>query len=258
MTEIIGQLEEDLAQSRKIRADYERERRDAEQLRTRLDAERRELSERKNELVNQARQEARETLARANSLIENTVREIRAGASNEEIKQMRRAVEEARESLAPVREKEEQAPGMRKGDTVRVKGGNQIGELEFDPDDKGNVVVQFGSLRMRVNVAELEPVTRREARRESASRQAVVNASQAETRIDLRGLYADEAIVQLEQAITAALNAHIPFLEIIHGKGTGALRRRIHDYLSGHPSIGPFRLGSLSEGGAGVTIVELK
>lgn len=258
MTEIIGQLEEDLAQSRRLRADYERERNEAEALRRKLETEKKELSDRRSEIVNEARREAKETLSRANSLIENTVREIRAGASNDRIKEMRRAVEEARGSQGPLQEKGDAPPGLRKGDTVKMKGGNQIGELEFDPDEKGNVVVQFGSLRMRSNVAELEPVKRSEVRRETASRQAVVNASQAETRVDLRGLYAEEAVVQLEQSITAALNTNIPFLEIIHGKGTGALRRRIHDYLSGHPSIASYRLGSLSEGGAGVTIVEMK
>jgi DNA mismatch repair protein MutS2 len=71
-------------------------------------------------------------------------------------------------------------------------------------------------------------------------------------------MYADEAIVRLEQAITAALNTHISRVEVIHGKGTGALRRRIHEHLTGHPNIADFRLGMLTEGGAGVTIVELK
>lgn len=258
MTEIIGQLEEDLAQSRRIRADYEKERSTAEALRKRLEAERKDLTDRKNQIVNEARQEARETLARANSMIENTVREIRAGASNDQIKEMRRAIEEARGGMKPVEAKEGTPGGFRKGDTVRVKGGNQIGELEFDPDDKGNVVVQFGTLRMRSNISELEAVTRREAKRETATRQAIVNPAEAQTRVDLRGMYADEAIVQLEQSITAAINSHIPFMEIIHGKGTGALRRAVHDYLSTHPSISAYRLGALSEGGAGVTIVEFK
>jgi DNA mismatch repair protein MutS2 len=111
---------------------------------------------------------------------------------------------------------------------------------------------------MRSQVDELEAVGRKEVKREQAGRNAVVNVNEVETRIDLRGRYGDEAVVDLEQAITAALNAHIATLEVIHGKGTGALRRRIHDYLEKHQSVAGFRLGTLTEGGAGVTIVELK
>jgi DNA mismatch repair protein MutS2 len=141
---------------------------------------------------------------------------------------------------------------------VRVKGGTQIGELQFDPDEKGNVVVQFGAIRMRSHVDDLEHVTRKELRREQSSRQAIVNASEAETRIDLRGMYADEAVVRLEQAISAAINANVSQIEVIHGKGTGALRTRIQSYLAVHPSVASYRTGTIQEGGAGVTIVDLK
>ncbi|MBC8145447.1 MAG: Smr/MutS family protein, partial [bacterium] len=148
--------------------------------------------------------------------------------------------------------------GYHRGETVRLKGGTQIGELDTDPDEKGNVIVVFGNIRMRSHIDDIETVGRKEIKREQAGRTTVVNVNEAETRLDLRGRYGDEAVVDLEQAITAALNSHIGSLDVIHGKGTGALRRRIHDYLTAHPSVASFRLGSLTEGGAGVTIVELK
>jgi DNA mismatch repair protein MutS2 len=259
MTEIIRQLEETLAESRTMQAEHRRQRDEAESLRGKLQAEMQEYNERKRTIVNDAREEARATLAQANSLIENTLREIRSGASNEQVKEMRRAIEEARGGMAPATPKDgEEVRGFRKGDTVRMKGGTQIGELEFDPDEKGNVIVMFGNLRMRSHIDDLEAVSRKEAKREQAGRTTVLNAQEAETRLDLRGLYGDEAIVKVEQALTAAINSHLNQLEIIHGKGTGALRRRIHDYLATHPNIASYRLGTLTEGGAGVTIVELK
>src|SRR4029077_12721267 len=120
--------------------------------------------------VNDAREEARSTLANANSLIENTLREIRSGAANDAVREMRRTIDEARARMAPVAATPgDQADGFKKGDQVRMRGGLQIGELEFDRDKKGNVVVMFGNLRMRSHIDDLEPVARGEAKRERAS-----------------------------------------------------------------------------------------
>jgi len=258
MTEIIGQLEEDLAESRRIREGHRRELEQAESIRRKYEAEAREYNERRQTIISEARAEARETLARANSMIENAIREIRAGASNDQVKELRKTIGGAREGLAEKAQPKDEGSRFKAGDTVRIKGGTQIGELQFDPDEKGGVVVQFGAMRMRSHIDDLETVSRKEIRKESAGRQSIVNAAEAETRLDLRGLYADEAVIRVEQAISGALNSNITRLEIIHGKGTGALRKRIHEFLTGHPSVVDYRIGALTEGGAGVTIVELK
>ncbi len=263
MTEIIGQLEQSLADARRSAEEARHRRDEAEALKTRLDTETRELADRKQAIVAQAKAEARDTLANANSLVENAIREIRAGADTDRVKELRKAIEGARAVMQPEPAKQANGeapagPAFKAGDAVRLRGGTQVGELQFDPDDKGGVVVQFGAMRMRSHIDELELVTRREIRREQAGRVAVMNAAEAETRIDLRGMYADEAIVRLEQAITAAFNANVTYLEIIHGKGTGALRKRVHEFLAVHPGIAGYRQGALTEGGAGVTIVELR
>lgn len=259
MTEIIGQLEQSLAESRELREEHRRQRDEAEAVRRKYEADMKELTERRQSIVTEAREEARETLARANSMIENAIREIRSGASNEQVKEMRKMIEGAREGLAAQQPKSGDGERrFKQGDSVRIKGGTQIGELQFDPDEKGNVVVQFGAMRMRSHIDDLELVTRKEVRREQGGRQAIVNAADAETRIDLRGLYADEALIRLEQAISAAINGNIMQLDIIHGKGTGVLRQRVQEFLAKHPSVSSYRTAALTEGGAGVTIVELK
>jgi DNA mismatch repair protein MutS2 len=79
----------------------------------------------------------------------------------------------------------------------------------------------------------------------------------ANSRIDLRGERAEEAIRQVDDLISNALISNVDTLTIIHGKGTGALRAAIHEWLSAHPSVQSFRLGELVEGGSGVTIVQL-
>jgi DNA mismatch repair protein MutS2 len=259
MTEIIAQLEESLAEGRSLREEHRRKRDEAESLREKYEAQAQELNQQKRDIISQAREEARQSVAGVNSLIENALREIRSGASNDQVKELRKSIEEVRGRIdADMKaEREEGRPQFVKGDTVRVKGGTQVGELEFDPDEKGNVVVQFGGLRMRSKVDELEVVTRAEVRKQAVSRITVANAEEVSTRVDLRGMYADEAEIRLEQAITAAMNANISQIDVIHGKGTGALRRRVHDYLKGHPAIAGFRLGGITEGGAGITIVEI-
>jgi DNA mismatch repair protein MutS2 len=77
------------------------------------------------------------------------------------------------------------------------------------------------------------------------------------TEIDLRGLRADEVRSRLEPAIDAAMRADLPFLRIIHGKGTGALREIVAEMLTSDPRVRSWRIGELGEGGTGVTVAEL-
>ncbi len=261
MSDIIQKLEASLAEGRRLEAQKATELSQAEALRQKLEEGNAVLREKKQEILDKSRNEAKAVLAGANSLIENTLREIRSGASNESVREMRRTIEESKKTMdeRPQLEAEGHPSGFSKGDSVRLHDGSEVGELEFDPDEDGNVIVQFGVLRMRSNIADLEKVSNKEKRKvERASRQSVLNAEVAQTRLDLRGKYADEAGVEIEQALTAALNGGIARMEIIHGKGTGALRKKTHDVLRGHPNVEAFRLGALTEGGAGVTIVELK
>ena len=261
MSDIIQQLENSLAEGRRLELKRADELRQAEELRTKYEAENAQLREKKQGILEKSRDEAKAVLAGANSMIENTLREIRSGATNESVREMRRAIEESRKTLdeRPEKEAAGHPSGLGKGDNVRLRDGSEIGELEFDPDEDGNVIVQFGALRMRSNIADLEKVSGKEKRKaERVSRSPVTNAEVAQTRLDLRGKYADEAGVEIEQALTAALNSGLMRMEIIHGKGTGALRKKTHEVLRGHPHVDAFRLGALTEGGAGVTIVELK
>lgn len=78
------------------------------------------------------------------------------------------------------------------------------------------------------------------------------------SRVDLRGMIVDEAIYELGKSIDQAILAHLPKLEVIHGKGTGALRQGIQKFLASHPAVADYRLGEVYEGSYGVTVVNLK
>lgn len=262
LTEIIGELEGSLQDGRRMREEAMRLRSEAESERNELQAQLKALQSQRKDLLDEAKVEARRLVSEANSQIENALREIKEGATADRVRELRKQIDDARKDLAPDTslkvDTEHANPGLSVGDAVRMKDGTQVGEVVTDVDDKGYVVVQYGSIRMRSHADELELVTRREARKAASSgRIPIANAEEATTRIDIRGMYPDEAEIRLEQGITAAINANITLLDVIHGKGTGALRKRVHEYLRKHPGVASFRLGALTEGGAGITIVEL-
>lgn len=262
MTEIIAELERALSEARAVRDEGRSVKAEAERLREKHDEMARQILEQRKGIIEEARREATHLISSVNSQIENALREIRAGASNDRVKELRKQVQDVRRevetSLADQTESSSM-PSFEVGDSVSIRGGTQVGEVVTAPDEKGHVVVQFGAVRMRANVGELERLSGRDARRKSAAsgRISVNNAGDVETRIDLRGMYPEEAEVRLEQAITAAMNANLTQIDIIHGKGTGVLRKRVHEFLKNHPGVATLRLGALTEGGAGITIVEL-
>ena len=263
MTTVIEELEKKLGETRDLERELAYQKVQAESLQEKLRSEREDLRDRKGEILDEARQKASEKLEEANGLIENTLREIRSGADNEAVRQMRRTIEEARkaarteeQSKAPQQNTEDDAFAI--GDAVRLSDGSEIGEVDSEPDEDGNVVVQFGPIRMRANISELQAVGGRERRaaRRQKNASPTLNPEETRTTVDVRGKYSDEAIVEIESAISAALGSGLSRIEIIHGKGTGALRRATHEHLKKHPHVTSFRVGTMVEGGAGVTIVE--
>jgi len=143
------------------------------------------------------------------------------------------------------------------GDRVRLKQSNTIGEIISIIDDKFFIVLT-GDLRIKVNKRELkiEQVGKSTILKQSTLMQSLPEKFQRE--IDLRGMYGDEAITAVDKFIDSAILSGLNRIDIIHGKGTGVLRKKITEYLKNNPSIISYRLGEWNEGGSGVTVVELK
>ncbi len=226
-----------------------------------------------------AAEEAEEILKRANQFIEKAVREAKeavtktaanqAATEKEELRTLRAHQEQERkrilESLSvpkvpAYREKEQE---ISIGANVRlIANPGQIGKVLIA---KGNEIeIEIGSLKMRVKREQLEVVSNAEAK--ATKRAATREVSQAtkylaeaaERRIDLRGEYGDDAVMQVERFLADASAHGLDRVEIIHGHGTGALSRRITQHLKGHNLVATYRYGEPHEGGSGVTIVELK
>ena len=154
--------------------------------------------------------------------------------------------------------KELTAKDVRPGDTVRVLSMNLKGTISTRPDSKGYLFVQMGIIRSKVHISDLELIDEPVITTPSLSRTGAGKASLS-VMVDLvDGKTVDEAIAELDKYLDDAYIAHLKTVRIVHGKGTGALRKGVHNYLKRQKHVASYRLGEFGEGDAGVTIVEFK
>ncbi|MCX6142426.1 MAG: endonuclease MutS2 [Ignavibacteriales bacterium] len=205
----------------------------------------------------QAVEEAKDIVHGAQALIERSVKEIRESSAE------KKTVQAARENIKvflkkiqdmTVAEDHTSEATLEVGDVVRVKDSSQEGELvELKPPV---ATVLFGNAKLKVRLETLVKVKDRKGSTGESVASALYTP-EGRTEIDLRGMLGDEAIPQVERFLDDALVSGLHRVDIIHGKGTGALRKRITQFLKTYPHIKSFRLGEWNEGGAGVTVVEL-
>ena len=223
--------------------------------------------------IEQARLQAQDlmtkTRAKALSLldeIEATRKKAESEASDKSA--LKSKIKELEKTADPVAERRNEGyvlpRKLKVGDDVLIFDIDKNGTVLELPDKSGKVLVQAGIMQMRVKLDNLRLIENKKKTAGSYLRsgKSTVNRSnfdvKAITDVDLRGLTAQEAIMQLELAIDSAVLSNINQLTIIHGKGTGVLRNEVHRYLRTCKYIKSFRLGVYGEGEAGVTIAELK
>ena len=165
-----------------------------------------------------------------------------------------------RRVVMPGRTEERIAGAIEVGDRVFVPSLQAGGDVLAIYEREGEADVQLGSFRLRLPVKRLE--LRQKATREDVPARVTLQASNiaAESpgmELDLRGVRVDEGLDRLERYLNAAARARLPFVRIIHGRGTGAMRAAVRDALAAHPIVGSSRPGEGNEGGDGVTVVKL-
>lgn len=151
---------------------------------------------------------------------------------------------------------------LKQGDSVLIFDINKKGILASNPDNNGNVFVQAGIMKTKVNISKLrlieaEKVTFK-SKKVSTSGVKSKMERQASMELDIRGENVDEGLHELASFLDNCVMSGMGIVTIIHGKGTGILRKAVHRYLKNHPSVKNYRLGVYGEGEDGVTIVELK
>ncbi len=149
------------------------------------------------------------------------------------------------------------------GDTVIIAEIGKEAKVLGLPDKSNNVEVQAGTAKTRVKLSGLrlveqtKPSNNSSAPRSRAGMESRLTMA-ANTRLDLRGMTVDECLIELDRFIDASLRTGLSEFTIVHGKGTGALRRAVQQYLKDSPYVKSHRLGVFGEGEDGVSIVELR
>ena len=237
----------------------EEDRRQAQRLRGELDRLRREYEARLAELerdrarrLEQAREEARQVVARAREEVEALLRALRTERREQAAEQARLRLRELSEALTAPQDRGQPLAHVEVGQPVRVASLGAEGVVVGLSADAAEVLV--GSAKVRVPRAEL-----REAQVGVRAAPGPVRTRTLSlafpTKLDLRGLTADEAVARLEKYLDEALLAGAARVLVVHGKGTGALRRAVHDALRAQPGV-RFSLAGPDEGGEGATVVE--
>jgi DNA mismatch repair protein MutS2 len=243
---------------------------DAKQRARRVAEREASVRERERDLERSSRREARQYLLEARAEVERTIRELKAAseASEEAAREARKRVEnlaneQGRELDRIDRDSSREPPtrqisDVNPGDFVEVDTlGGKIGKVLEIRDDEA--IVTVGVMKLAVPRTSLRPSTAESAAPEVAvAIRGDMPEVHAQSEIDLRGMRVNEIDDIVMHAVDAAIRADLKILRIIHGKGTGALRERVSEMLRKESRVTSFRLGAWNEGGAGVTVVELK
>lgn len=149
---------------------------------------------------------------------------------------------------------------LKKGDVVLIFDIDKKGTVLQEPDASGNVLVQAGIIKTRVPISNLRLLKEKAVQFQGKTTRNVRSNAERKvtTEVDLRGETVEEALMDLDMFIDNAVMSGIHQINIIHGKGTGALRKAVQQRLKNHPSVRTYRLGVYGEGESGVTIAELK
>jgi len=214
-------------------------------------------------------QAVRELLVQAEEAVERG-RVKRAAERLQKALERRKQIEEARPPKPAKPKKAVVAGGLRPeeiqpGDMVWITGYDRFGEALSAPDERGEIELHLGPLRGRVRLEQIERVQRPKAGvagrgsgvGAEVSAGVVAPAEPPPLEIELRGNTVDEALPQIDQYLDRAYLARLPWVRIIHGKGTGTLRRQVRDLLAKHPLVRSYEAGRPDEGGEGVTVVHL-
>ena len=231
------------------------------------------IDERKEKILSDAAAQANAILQEAKDYADETMKNFhKFGKASISVKDMEAERARLREKIkendsrtakaAPKPKKKLKAAALHIGDRVRVLSLNLEGTVSTLPNPKGDLFVQMGILRSQVNINDLEYIGEAENLQKGMTtgggKLRMSKSAAVSTEINLIGMTVDEAIAHLDKYLDDAYLAHVPSVRIVHGKGTGALRTAVHQYLKRCKHVKSFRLGTFGEGDAGVTIAEFK
>lgn len=249
--------------------------REVESLKIQAKQKQEKIEEQRDRILKEANEKASSILREAKELADETMKNFRkfgkesisAADMEKERERLRQKIKETSSANALPVQKQKKAykPGdFKLGESVKVLSMNLTGTVSSLPDSRGNLTIQMGILRSQVNISDLEiidePASYSAGSKKGSSRSKMKMSKSLSVRpeINLLGKTVDEAVSELDKYLDDALLSHLNTVRIVHGKGTGALRKGIHEYLRRQKHVKSYRLAEFGEGDAGVTIVEFK
>ena len=235
------------------------------------------LDEKTEKIIEKARSEAKKIIEDAKRETEEALSQIKKAQKMRDLTEANREMERARQKLSSKNKENAQKLSQRKteqekntkapksvklGDSVEIVSIGQKGDVVTLPDRSGNLVVKVGIMKLKSNLSDLRLI-KEEKPKNSQKKQGGAFGGNAKymnvsTELDLRGENIEDSIYILDKFLDDAVLSSLTQVRIIHGKGTGALRQGIHQYLKKQPRVESFALASYGEGDSGVTVVKLK
>lgn len=271
--DVISELEEKRILAEKEHISAKNLKQQASAYKTTIEAEKTKLEKNRQKIIDDAIEEAKDIISKAeeetNKMLAEIIELKKKKKNNEAADKLEKLKKELKSRSKKLNKKkvyvEPSYPGeppksVIPGTSVYIVKTDTNGTV-ISQDKKGNVVVQTGILKVTVPLSDIRVIDKDEGK-EAVEKYVRTSSSFSKTltlspELDLRGLYADDAIEKTKKFIDDAAMSSLKTVTIVHGKGTGALRSAIHDYLKIHPYVESFRLGNYGEGDHGVTVVEL-
>lgn len=273
--DVISTLEENRITIEKERLEIEKYKEEISALKEKLESKQEKLDQQRSRLLQEANEEAHAILREAKEYADQTMKDFhKFGKNNISVKEMEAERQRLRQKMNKIEKnisiKESKPTGTLKpsdlhlGDGVKVLSLNLKGTVSTLPDSKGFLFVQMGIMRSKIHITDLAllkeetVISAPHMQKTSSGKIRMSKSASVGIEINLLGKTVDEAIAELDKYLDDAYLAHMPSVRIVHGKGTGALRKGVHNYLRKVKYVSSFRLGEFGEGDAGVTIVEFK
>ena len=273
--DILMSIEKNRSETEKERMKAESYRREIEGLKKELEDQRHRIADQKEKLLREAKEEARRLLLDTKQEADEMLQEMRKAAEEQETVLRNKAAEDVKirlrtkinkieesmtQALLPRQGYQKPPENLKPGDSVHIVNLNRKGTVVTPPDKDGEAVVQAGIMKVNVHVTNLklinEPMS--EINKSGTGKIGISKSMNISTQVDIRGTNVDEAVEVLDKFLDDAGIAGLAEVMIIHGKGTGALRSGVHQFLKTNGHVKSFRLGKYGEGEAGVTVVEMK
>lgn len=278
--DVLTELENNRVIIENEKAEIEKLKREIELLKKDYENRQKKLLESKDKIIREATEEAREILQDAKNTADTAIRDLMKKENRGDIRSMEKNRTKLREKIdntnskvsinsSTVNKKKNKPSDFKLGEDVRIISLNMEGTINSLPDSKGNLYVLCGIMRMQAKMDDIEFIDKPDIivkdmkfksgdLSKKSHQKSLSKASSISMEINLLGKMVDEAIAELDKYLDDAYLSHLSSVRIVHGKGTGALRNAVHNYLKNVSYVSSYRLAEYGEGDAGVTIVEFK